>query len=271
MKYLFLLIWIVNINCSYGQQNYDSLRKYSYCIRGYTIEKNGVIPTGGTCFFIKRNDKLFLITAYHVICGTDDNDNKIKNYPKELTVFTFDSVGNLSDYFFSISIKSILDTCRAINSFVEPDIIAIEINNNNRLRTVEKFIKPPFQQPGQVIMFGFPGLGDLTHPSGWGIIGASNLNIDNRDSQIITHTKYEDGTLDSINYYINTENKNDTFFSKGWYKGYSGSPVFIKDKVTKTWRLGGVFAFSLKKDNNDIIIGVPKIEMILRRIDLLYR
>ena len=64
----------------------DSLVNYSYLING---EENGEPHSSGTGFFIKYENKFYLVTNYHVLTGIDPFKNKYTDGKKNMNTSTF--------------------------------------------------------------------------------------------------------------------------------------------------------------------------------------
>ena len=69
-KYFLLSVFCFCIQISKSQNEYDSLKKYSYQIVGLIQDKGELkMRPVGTCFFIRRNGITFLATAQHIVTG----------------------------------------------------------------------------------------------------------------------------------------------------------------------------------------------------------
>src|SRR4051794_33158022 len=95
-KYFLFFLFLISSK-SYSQKNnfriFDSLQHYSYRLLGFSVSGNRLYPFGGTCFFIRKNKKIFLVTAKHVVTGCVDS-GKADNLPSKLSVYIYDSSGS---------------------------------------------------------------------------------------------------------------------------------------------------------------------------------
>lgn len=262
-----VLLLLFNKSFSQKQNDFDSLRKYSYSILGYLVKNGHVFPEGGTCFFIRKHQRIFLITAKHVVSGCE-GAFKDKYYPKVLTLYIEDSSGNPIS-FIPINISKIIDTTSCTDS-LSAGIIVFEIKdtNTNKLFSVENFIYPPFRKTDDVEMFGFPGSGYIG-ANNYFIIGkASHIHIEGNNATFMQanypNSKKEDLSVVMI---VSKDLKSDSEY----LKGYSGSPVFIKKYNSNKIRICGAFSeFGYGKINIDFkYIEVEKIEYAMRQIDAL--
>ncbi len=204
----------------------DSLAKYSYPI-------TGVYPIfgGGTGFFIKRNNHLYLVTAKHVINGCDGTGKKNELYADILLI------GNKEDQRHSFTIdnrvlRKVLP-CGGLDMYVKRiDSTFIPYYNS-----VEKFIIPEIEYFRTVEIFGYPM---NTYDTGY-------IRIPNRK----IHLSIPEQTFDFAYVYDSTW-KVDNNLRKITYPksvevigGFSGSPVFLQDKKTNEWRVIGIVSATL--------------------------
>ena len=126
--FLLLLLFTTKIFCQ-KQIGLDSLRKYSYSLLGYKLLNNQLIPVGGSCFFIRKANRIFLVTARHVVNGCE-GAVKDKFFPKtiQLTIEDLPSnEGELPFTFLTINISEVIKNTPCNNSNL--DIIAFEITD----------------------------------------------------------------------------------------------------------------------------------------------
>lgn len=260
MKLILLVLLSTLIHCSgYSQQ--DTLSKYSYPLLGF--DTVSFTPAMGTCFFIKIDKRVFLVTARHVITGCGVANNT-KNYPEIFTVIT----GFSNSPLISINVKGIKNHFPCPDTLLnDPDIIAVEVNDSatSKLNSVEQFIKPPFRETDYIDMYGFPGVDYLKNADFFAVPTAAHIRVQKENTTIYTST-VKDSTLKIVDSsYYTVVNKN--LYVEQAIKGYSGSPVFIKELYSNQIRLLGVFAtFGYDTANlNYKYWGLPKFEYVFKQ------
>ncbi len=226
MRLVIIIILALIVNKCISQ---DSLQKYSYQLLGLVIKDKDIVqPYGGSGFFIRASKRLFFITAKHVVSGCLDSNTKIDSFPTvmQITIKTnshFEGVINLPIKEITKSIK-----CDSINK--APDFQIFEVKENKNVQSIESLIIPPFENVSQLIICGYPS--NLVksynlHPN----TSIIKIDIDNNDISIPIY----DGIAQDYNFSIKTKYED-------WLWGYSGSPVFIKDKNTNSYRIMGLLA-----------------------------
>jgi hypothetical protein len=270
MKFTLLLTALFFTLNSYSQ-NSDSLKKYSYPFSGLFMYKGGVMPAGGTCFFIRKNGRIFIVTAKHVVDGCESKKNGIP-YADFLTVFLRDSLGERTDDFISVDIRPFKNRFPCPDT-VNTDVIAFEMpkdSNNRKLYSIEHFIKDKFRKTDFFDMYGFPSYSYLTHPDAYVIPKVSHIHVPRKKTEFYLEWAYNDTTkIDST--YIIIANKKLCVDST--LHGYSGSPIFLKELGSNEIRVMGVFSiFGYSKiDKNYKFWKIPVIEEVLRQIDVLLK
>jgi hypothetical protein len=242
-----LLAFLVSLCCAFtpahSQENprYDSLQQYSYRF-SFDAPMGGedFYHAGGTGFFIRKKDRLYFITARHVMTGCGSENLKDPLYPDSLSIiFPVDSTR------LSIGIKKWKDSA-ACKTFVEmADIMAIAIDTSKAkgIASLEKLIAPlPANMEQEFVTFGYPTRAynpqkPLAPPVQMGSGRYSRYKL--RSNAIAVK-----GKMDSYNYWIE-----DTAITiDRTLKGRSGSPVFTWDKKSNSWKLMGVFVGSVTND-----------------------
>lgn len=261
---IFLISVPKNVN---SQSNSDSLSKYSYSIMGFSSKGNFGVPYSGTAFFIRNGSSVFLITAKHVLSGCDDGNRKMPFFPDVMNVMVLDR-NDSSGGVINVNIEKIKDSIVCHESFLDSDFIALKIIVHDtilkKINSVENLIMPPFEEVEKIAMFGFP-LNSIRNPSvqfGFWMPSFFELNgVETIISGAFTDTV--SNRTDSTNYYFyNQVAKIDSSL-----KGFSGSPVFVKDRSSDRWRITGLFAkFGYNNTTGDKFITVPRIDYILRDI-----
>jgi V8-like Glu-specific endopeptidase len=262
MKIILIPLLLLYLN-AFSQNDTDSLSKYSYLITGDHIH-NGSIANSGTCFFIRKNSRIFLVTAKHVVSGCQ-GANKDSFYNKALILSIKDSTG-IPKYFTTIDISKIADTCSCVDS--TGDIIAFEFVNkfSNMLLSVENFIMPKFKNTGDVNIYGFPGYKiNGVSDSAFRSFKTSHIYI-NRKETVFGIGNYRDSEkFDSTALLMINKN---LVTDRDTMQGFSGSPVFIKELNSNRIRVIGAFSTSNHDLKNDFrAYGVAYIEHAIDQIN----
>jgi len=232
----------------------DSLRKYSYSLLGFSNSPNADF---GTCFFVKQNDNLFLVTAKHTLYNCDTVAKK--EYPafKYGVVFIPDPFNTIQ-----FSVPQTIDTCFGIER--DTDLLVLKVDKRlfKDVNTVEKFILPPFKKLGDLEIFG---QGMQIDSSYVGFDKQHHIYLPRNTFKVFTSMPiFNNQYIDSIHYIIDIEKLR----IDNWLKGFSGSPAFLQDDETKKWRLCGVLVQGLipaSKERNGAIL-VVKPEYIFKSI-----
>src|SRR5688572_14249529 len=106
VKYLILLIVFIIVSCSQSvtvrpQDIQQSLKKYSYFIIGFKPVGNGILETAsGTGYFIRDNNRLYFLTAKHVLTPCDYIDTctppvRRNSFPDSMSILLNDERGML--------------------------------------------------------------------------------------------------------------------------------------------------------------------------------
>jgi hypothetical protein len=269
MKYLLLLLLLFLCKCSKSQNpNYDSLRKYSYAIVGSAVNKDSIRGYyAGTCFFIKKNNRLFLVTAEHVLSSCHMVDNK-NDYPKYMNITIENSKGEIIES-LPINISTIKDTAHCPDPLNHPDIIALEVKKNDKLYSVEKFLTSSFKNWDNIEMFGFPNTClNVSNPNNIIITKASNVYIKRQNTTIYNTAPTNDiGVYDSTYFFI----VNKDLVVDSLMHGFSGAPIFIKESHSNKFGIIGAFSiFGYDRVNQELkYFKVPKIKYALDEINTL--
>jgi hypothetical protein len=206
--------------------SFDSLQNYSYLLYGNKINKPKS-AIDATCFFVKENGRVYLITCNHVFTGKSPGEPIPADYPDTLYV-RLTTKENPHYEFVPIDIKQYKKNVTD-NIYNKPDLRKFEMKNIDQyyIYSIENFLNKKdilnFRDP--VIIFGYPVSNIHFETEDEFKIRPplkSQGNIDSKPEQIITtffnHSKKYDSTLYAILH------NQGTYFGEG----YSGSPVFIK-------------------------------------------
>jgi len=218
----FSLVMTISIVDLFSQMPADSLGKYSYP----AIAMNSNIAFTGTCFFIKKNSMLYLISAKHVFFNCDSLGKLNQSYPNQILI------GHLKNIAQSFTVDTKLE--RGVTKCDGLDIYIKRINSSfsQYYNSVEGFIFPPIASPKTIEVFGYSS---EVFRKDFVALPDSSLH-----STIPEETFDFQISRDSLD-------KRDTSLMQIWCPrsvtvthGFSGAPVFLQDKPTGKWRVIGV-------------------------------
>lgn len=258
MKYTFsfILLFYSSIACS--QTNVitgDSLIEYSYTIASFN--PSTAASNFGTCFFLKNKDKLFLITAQHNIYKCDSATSTLQSPYQFSAIYLLKSNELLTVKFP----QKIPVECKGMDKDTDLLVIPVDTSWCRKIKSVNDFLLPPFQQLGDCIIYG-QGMKSTTDYAGFE--KPHRFHIPTDSFKVYTNAPTEDTThIDTVKYFIQSFGPIIT----SAMKGFSGSPVFLQDRETKLWRLAGVFviAFTGPTEVDNGGLGVVKTEYIFHR------
>lgn len=215
-----------------------------------TENGNSAIYPIGTCFFARRADALFLITAKHNISGF--NTFNLKHTPSQ-----FDTVGfryfdpkNKKISFASLNVIPMKKELVNDYFYESPDLVVLKMNDpmvEPYINSMEKYMvtkKEENEKLDSVISFGY---------------AFADPNIFKEDVM----TTYYKGVLADLVHQDPYDRPNDNIYYRTQPKsiqGMSGSPVFLKFKSEKGIRFlfGGVL-FGGNQNNNSAYIVIPEL------------
>ena len=232
MRYFLTIIIIAIALCSYCQDAEipsDSLAKYSYTLLCFKNKNPQAVL--GTCFFINFKGNLFLITANHVLYECDSTTNKQKRACDFVLIQMPGSDAGMADF----KISDTNDTC--IVDYKDKDFVILRMDNKwlSHVNTVEKFILPPFKNYAELEIFG---QGLQSNDSFMRMESPHHIHLSKNKFTIYLNTPTPDSSyIDSVHYFVEAKE----IKVGSWLKGFSGSPVFLKDADSKRWTLCGIF------------------------------
>lgn len=259
MRFYLLFFLIFNLTaCGQKKENLDSFSKYSYNISGYKITSDGkhIIPAGGTGFFIKNRGVTFFASAIHVFAGCSNSNTKAPAYPDSLSVIFIDK-DSLPTEVFKVRTKEhftnipcgLIDTIPDITcfpAFSSPPPDVIEIN---------EVIGDVYKMASELLVFGYPSVSKKS---------ATNEYLYPRPSKIHVEV-FDIPPVDRLgfNYFFKTKENIENL------DGFSGAPVFIKDKHSGKWSFAGVFTAvsEYNEKEKEMIIVVCKVEQVLEMVE----
>lgn len=230
---------------------HDSLSKYSYLL----YYKTGDIVDMGACFFIKINNKTFLITTQHWASSVKKLSNN-KNDDFYIRIVNNNSNNEIEVY--PISTSRITDTV-LLPGHITPDLFIIEVPIKSHVNSIEHLIKKwPKSNPDSGIIYGFRKINSKLEDNllqEASVYIAPPLNGVIYKKYKITSTNVED----TLNYRLDNKLKN-------IQEGFSGAPVFLKFKNELFF---GGMAIAGDSVNKTSIILRP--QHIINKIRLLFK
>ncbi|WP_276481037.1 hypothetical protein [Paraflavitalea pollutisoli] len=232
--YIFTVLYCFFIpKMIYGQVLSGDLGKYSYLI----YSNNGQFRYSATGFFIRKNDRLFLIGAGHTfngkntITGEDDKD-----YPDSISIIACRECGADSGV-IHIDISKIKKLAQSTTFTKEPEVYVYEVDSKLpfSIKSVDLFVKT-FDDVDKnsidtVIMYGYPNLAGTTIREIKQTV--PTISFGNLLEKYSTLNYYaEINTFDKINYLMKPNEKSPMG------GGFSGSPCFFK--IRNEFYFGGI-------------------------------
>jgi V8-like Glu-specific endopeptidase len=249
-KFLFIALLLICFS-SFGQNNSDSLNKYSYAIIG--LDKTQTLLGSG--FFIKNNNSLYFITAKH--CFVNCDSIGFINSDMIMVINRFNP-----DKSFAINTKPIKLKYPCHGTYFDSDYVAIPINiqMSKYVNSVENFVLPPFKKIDSASVFGFPGFSYSKVENGQVFIIPTKMKLPPKIHGFYIKTDKKN-RVDSASCFFEVDSFLNDLDSLG---GFSGSPIFIKskDKI----RILGVFYASSTNPNGKTGIWYAPIEFIESQI-----
>lgn len=217
-----------------------------------------------TAFFIRMQNRLFLITASHVLTGCKRN-GKDPASPNEFYVPIYT---NLKDFegMIKIDAKPIKDTfiCNGFGQQSDIGIVEVKSHLSSKINSVEQFLAPPFEETTDIEIFGFAGKEQSVVDSN-AVSPLSHLTI--KSSTYFFHYLINPtSAYEREVYYVSA--KGITIDSR--LDGFSGSPVFIQDSASLGWRIVGLMS-GYSHINDEWHLNFVKIEAITDKIKQLLK
>ena len=242
----------------------DSLEKYSYELIPLI---NGVIDGtkngGATGFFIRQNNRLFLVSAYHVFT-LNNTANKQKNSTEKYDTLAirYKKIGEAIFSYDTIDIREIKKKNPPVFYYEYPDIYAYEIKlpSNAIINTINSFIDTAISsriKEKYIVSYGYPS--DSNKPTGMYFKFLTPI--------------YQDSIQISPDGKIFLQLKNSYIVKPESVPGMSGAPVFINYnkeinnvQINKTI-FGGVI--STHANGNTVVVKPTELYILLKRKGLL--
>lgn len=264
MKIL-LFIFLPFAVASQSNKDLDSLKQYSYRTFGYyerpaeNGKDTGTGSCGGTVFFVKKYEHIFLITAKHVLTGCED-EGKPKLFCDRLFIITNKTGRPELSY---IDTKQYRDTsaCGIPDSI--PDFAVIDVTDAvpKDIKCVNDFILPRFKVLRNAYIIGYPST-SITEPFKLKQIPASSFELIDGGYSFFRYEGNNKKVSPPHMFWVDAKKSEfpDSLF------GYSGSPLFVRDALTNNWRIGGIFTVTTKPPQSHIL-GFVTFETAMDYID----
>ena len=231
---LFLVSFVALSSFSQNTSKYTELQKFSYLLIGIT---NGVPTTESTAFFLKKNNKIYLVSAYHSFSSWDGYNGK-KMLPINDTIrIRIVDKKTKNIVFMPFNVKKIVDGSTHIFYYRTPDVYMLELSNPKELTLYDINIidddKLVYDKrngiPNRVIFYGFNnGILKIKHIGDFktvkSILSTGKMIGNMNQKRQIFDLQSRSIFIDSLNY--KTTNKG--------AEGDSGSPVFFEYLNKKT-------------------------------------
>jgi hypothetical protein len=216
-----------NLNIPWEAQ--DSLKKYSYLLTG---DINGNLNGSATCFFIRKNNHLYLVGTYGTFTSWNVLDNLSKGsrfspFPDTLALRLFRRIDGRARY-VPIPIAKIKDTSKMRHYWDKPDLFFYKMDDasletNYQIYSVERFIECynfEYGTPYQIFYAGVPSAMLGSPESFWTMIPTvykTGMVGDIKEILIYPDIR----KVDSINYLINDSPR----------RGIDGAPLFFRISI----------------------------------------
>jgi len=241
------------------------LQGFSYLIFGFTDMK---YSSGnyyfnikqGTCFFIRSNNRTYLVSAKHAITPWNgDISKKEDTFPDTLMLRLFDSVGKI--VLCPIDIREMKDKVDGGYFYDDPDVYIFEFKEAGKFKvnTIDNFNQNFNDSMVEVVSYGYPNIK----------LVPGNMDIFLEQKPTLTAGK----TIkkNSINRLPVSEKNNNTSYAilrtdTLPKKGCSGSPVFYRRDSLDNWKFGGVFVRSSEEVPISTIVKPEYLQTILNRL-----
>ena len=252
MKILIILLFILLFKNGYSQSDFDSLKKYIYPIIG--IDNAAV--DGASCFFVRHQKSIYLVTAKHVLSGCLNDSTKSEFFAGKHYIF-------LGSYLNSIKLNTTVTKkvlpCDGIDLVIWQ---LMDTSMSKYIYSVEDYLRPDFSDFKSILIGGFPATGFKKNMLS-SLPGVSFLHIPDKHFEILNFPDLN-GNYDPNTFGVDWKGK---VITKTLLEGYSGAPVFIQDRSTLKWKIAGLLSgFKNNPKDADPLI-IIDVVAILNKLD----
>ena len=232
----------------------DSLGKYSYIM---ILFYKGKPYTNGTGFFIKKRNRLFLVSCYHGFAG-QNTSLKIPNSPQADSLQFIYETQSLNTAKYNIDLREIKAHSKSYYFFEYPDIYVYELTGKLRpdalINSIENFITEiPKKEIMPIDIFAM-GFGD------------TDKRNETEIKFKLKNTVYDDEKILYGPNKIKVIVKNSYFLEPKCVGGMSGSPVFYEYSNSNNFIFGGVISSHFEDTNTTLVV---KPAEVTKKIDLM--
>lgn len=244
----------------------DSLSKYAYWVT-CSYKKSDItqlVTTTASGFFIRRNNRLFFVTAKHAIAELKALKSNNINNPYSITIH-FDNISTKEKMEIIVPL-SVPQGYKFPGFWDEPDVAIFPIQNYNLpVSSVDELQSMETINYQNIKVCGFPETA-VFKPEYQAFVNtqASSFNFSVNKTQTLSRVQYELNKICIFNYILFSEQ-----LSNINTYGYSGGPVFAQDDQTNSWHISGLYSWSEKFSNEKYAAVVVQIKHILAYIDQL--
>ncbi len=205
--------------------------------------------------FLRKDNKVCLVTAKHVLSGCENDSTKSNTFPDKHYVF-------LGSYAHSLILNTkILKTKLPCG---RDDILVIPVLDTTLfpfINSVENFITQPLKYFKDIYIYGYP-MKSYTSDMFKSLPDAAFMNIHDSPyhfTKILLNNNSIDTLSSAVSWLYNSVPSN-------LMHGYSGSPIFLQSKSNEMWRLIGLLSSAKDLGKNSVIIRLMDIEAILDKL-----
>lgn len=262
-RFTLIIIALYFIMDNVQSQTKNILMNYSYMC--YSLDLKG--GQSGTCFFYKKNSKIYVVSNYHVFTGADTfSGGRKKNDVRSLFIMYTSKKGGINKIEIPIEIENI----NLAQYFDHMDLWGYLVNTPEDMEVnfINDLIDIQFMDkiPVELFIYGYPShLQDLITPKGVTYV----THISNDFSNVIPNVdKLPPEWQERAVVALKKIKEQDFIISSGGPGGLSGSPVFgkfVADGKTEYKFYGVIFGYI---DDNRCIAIKPNVAIAYLQNDL---
>ncbi len=245
----FVWVYLLASSCASQDKNIntDSLKKYSYFANGYY---KGAWSGSGSGFFIKKQNRLFFVTNYHVYSGYD----AISKHYTPADALSIRVISTTDSLFVTIPVNRDSSIESKINSLNRADLIVLEIDKElykipSTIKTFDltQFVNTSGSKkvPNNIFIYGYPSDRVTYNKSSQFLVPLGEAIYEKyKEADSLTYKKIQRSSLSVINELFTQKYCELNFILLGATSrgGMSGSPVFgeFKKKGKVKYKLIGI-------------------------------